>query len=150
MLCWPAFVGLGAAPRSGNTHKPLPPGTHIEGAWLDVPPRDLEFIADITAADAYGRRMLSQAIFDEVLGIVRSAREFLVLDYFLFNDQRGTAAQTHAGARAVARAARCADRAAARRSGPARAAHHRSDQRSLRRRAVQRPCDAARRRASTS
>ncbi len=28
---------------------------------------------------------MSQAIFDEVLGVVRSARRFLVLDYFLFN-----------------------------------------------------------------
>ena len=55
---------------------------------------DIEFIADITSADAYGRPILSQAIFDEVIGVVRSAHDFLVLDYFLFNDQRGAGVQT--------------------------------------------------------
>src|SRR5262249_50778567 len=72
-----------------HTNKPLAAGTHIEGPWVAVEESDLEFIADITTADAYGRPILSQAIFDEVLGIVRSARSILVLDYFLFNSQHG-------------------------------------------------------------
>jgi phosphatidylserine/phosphatidylglycerophosphate/cardiolipin synthase-like enzyme len=54
-----------------------------------MPTQDITFIADITSADAYGRSISSQAIFDETLKIVRSAREFLVLDYFMFNNRRG-------------------------------------------------------------
>jgi phosphatidylserine/phosphatidylglycerophosphate/cardiolipin synthase-like enzyme len=54
-----------------------------------VAPRDLTFIADITSADAYGRLNSSQAIFDDVLKVVRSARKFIVLDYFLFNSELG-------------------------------------------------------------
>jgi HKD family nuclease len=72
-----------------HTHKPLPEGTHVESPWQAVPMQDVAFIADITTADAYGRPILSQAIFDEVLRIVRSARQILVLDYFLFNNHRG-------------------------------------------------------------
>jgi phosphatidylserine/phosphatidylglycerophosphate/cardiolipin synthase-like enzyme len=68
-----------------HTHKPLLPGMHVAGNWVAVTPAQLEFIADITAADGYGRPVLSHAIFDEVLGVVRSARRFLVLDYFLFD-----------------------------------------------------------------
>jgi phosphatidylserine/phosphatidylglycerophosphate/cardiolipin synthase-like enzyme len=73
-----------------HTHKPLPPGTRIAAPWSAVPATDVTFIADITTADAYGRPILSQAIFDEVLRIVRSAQQVLVLDYFLFNSHRGT------------------------------------------------------------
>jgi phosphatidylserine/phosphatidylglycerophosphate/cardiolipin synthase-like enzyme len=72
-----------------HSHKPLPPGLHVAAEPVATALTDLTFLADITAADAYGRPVMSQAIFDEVLGIVRSARELLVLDYFLFNDQRG-------------------------------------------------------------
>lgn len=54
-----------------------------------MPTQDVTFIADITSADAYGRAVSSQAIFDETLKIVRSARQFLVLDYFMFNNRHG-------------------------------------------------------------
>jgi phosphatidylserine/phosphatidylglycerophosphate/cardiolipin synthase-like enzyme len=73
-----------------QTHKRLPPGTHVESEWRQVPAANVAFIADITAADAYGRPVMSQAIFDEVLGVIRSAQRFLVLDYFLFNGARGS------------------------------------------------------------
>ena len=46
---------------------------------------DASFIADISAADAYGRSVASQAIFDEALTLIRDAKRFVVLDYFLFN-----------------------------------------------------------------
>jgi len=73
-----------------QTHKGMPAGTRVDSGWRTVPAADVSFIADITAADAYGRPVMSQAIFDEVLGVIRSARRFLVLDYFLFNSQRGS------------------------------------------------------------
>ena len=83
-----------------HTHKKLPPGTHISSPWRQVAADNVAFIADITAADAYGRPVMSQAIFDQVLGIIRSAKRFLVLDYFLFNADRG-ATSTEAPARAL-------------------------------------------------
>jgi phosphatidylserine/phosphatidylglycerophosphate/cardiolipin synthase-like enzyme len=46
-----------------------------------VAAREVAFIADITAADAYGRPLVSQGIFDEVLRVAGAARRFIVLDY---------------------------------------------------------------------
>jgi HKD family nuclease len=74
-----------------QTNKPLPPGVHVDSPWYPIAPHDVTFIADITSADAYGRQNSSQAIFNEVLGVVHSARKFIVLDYFLFNSELGAA-----------------------------------------------------------
>jgi hypothetical protein len=83
------FLAVWGGTAYWHTHKDLPPGTRVASPWRPVPAANVSFIADVTAADAYGRPVMSQAIFDEVLGVVRSARRFLVLDYFLFNNQRG-------------------------------------------------------------
>ena len=83
------FVALWAGTAYWQTNKPLPAGTHVDSAWAPITPRDVTFIADITSADAYGRQNSSQAIFDEVLGVIRSAHKFIVLDYFLFNSTLG-------------------------------------------------------------
>jgi phosphatidylserine/phosphatidylglycerophosphate/cardiolipin synthase-like enzyme len=72
-----------------QTNKSLPAGVHVDSAWFPITPDQVAFIADITSADAYGRLNSSQAIFDNVLGVVRSAHKFIVLDYFLFNSQLG-------------------------------------------------------------
>jgi phosphatidylserine/phosphatidylglycerophosphate/cardiolipin synthase-like enzyme len=93
------FLAVWGGVAYWHTHKALPRGTRLESGWRAVPAANVAFIADITAADAYGRPVMSQAIFDEVLGVVRGARRFLVLDYFLFNSQRGST-----GAEAPARA----------------------------------------------
>src|SRR5689334_1522414 len=74
-----------------ETEKPMPAGTHTQGAWQVSSPADVSFIADITSADAYGRAVMSQGIFDQVLAIVRGAQRFLVIDYFLFNAHGGKA-----------------------------------------------------------
>jgi phosphatidylserine/phosphatidylglycerophosphate/cardiolipin synthase-like enzyme len=67
-----------------ETHKPLPVGTHVASAACAVPSEALHFIADISAADAYGRPVVSQGIFDAVLAVVGGARRFIVLDYTAF------------------------------------------------------------------
>jgi phosphatidylserine/phosphatidylglycerophosphate/cardiolipin synthase-like enzyme len=67
-----------------QAHKPLPPGTHVASAVCAVPADTVSFIADITAADAWGRAVVSQGIFDQALDMVRQARRFIVLDYSLF------------------------------------------------------------------
>jgi phosphatidylserine/phosphatidylglycerophosphate/cardiolipin synthase-like enzyme len=74
-----------------QTNKPLPAGVHVDSPWYPIAARDVAFIADITSADAYGRPNQSQAIFDQVLNVIRTARKFVVLDYYLFN------AQVHSG-----------------------------------------------------
>ncbi|HEY8506859.1 MAG TPA: phospholipase D-like domain-containing protein [Steroidobacteraceae bacterium] len=84
-----ALLAAWAGMAVWHTNKPLPQGTHVSGPWHVVPLSEVSFIADITTADAYGRPVISQAIFDEVLAIVNGAREFLVLDFFLFNDHSG-------------------------------------------------------------
>ncbi len=87
-----ALVALWLATAYWQTNKSLPPGVHIDSPWSPLSPGDAAFIADITSADAYGRQNSSQAIFDEVLGVIHSAHKFIVLDYFLFNSQLGTPA----------------------------------------------------------
>jgi phosphatidylserine/phosphatidylglycerophosphate/cardiolipin synthase-like enzyme len=74
-----------------HTQKSLPPGTHVKSEWLASPAANVSFIADITTADAYGRPVMSQGIFDEVLNVIRDAQRFLVVDYFLFNAHQGAA-----------------------------------------------------------
>jgi phosphatidylserine/phosphatidylglycerophosphate/cardiolipin synthase-like enzyme len=82
-------VGIWIALAVWEANKPLPPGVGTASIWHTIPLQSVSFIADITSADAYGRQISSQAIFDETLKIVRGAREFLVLDYFMFNSRRG-------------------------------------------------------------
>jgi hypothetical protein len=84
-----------------QAHKPMPEGTSVASKWYDVPSAKVTFIADITAADAYGRPVVSQAIFDEILRTIRSARQLIVLDYFLFNDWHGSVATPGAPLRAI-------------------------------------------------
>jgi phosphatidylserine/phosphatidylglycerophosphate/cardiolipin synthase-like enzyme len=43
----------------------------------------------VTGADVFGAPVVRQQIFDAVLALVGEAREYLVLDFFLFNSQRG-------------------------------------------------------------
>jgi len=83
------LLALWAGTAWWETNKSLPPGTHVDSTWSPVAAGDVTFIADISAADAYGRPVVSQSIFDEVLSAVRAARRFIVLDYFLFNSELG-------------------------------------------------------------
>src|SRR2546430_10217741 len=50
----PIWIWAGTACWEAN--KPLPPGLRTESVRYAVPAPDVSFIADITAADAYGRR----------------------------------------------------------------------------------------------
>jgi phosphatidylserine/phosphatidylglycerophosphate/cardiolipin synthase-like enzyme len=79
-----AALGAWAVTAWWGAHKPLPPGTRIASPVTAVRETDLAFIADITGADAFGRPVVSQAIFDEVLKVARGARAFIVLDFARF------------------------------------------------------------------
>jgi len=89
-----AFLALWLAMALWNLYKPLPPGTHVRGAIVETPLNQLQFLADVTSADGFGTPVVSQQIFDAMLGVVAEAREYLVLDFFLFNGHRGAAPDT--------------------------------------------------------
>lgn len=85
------FLALWAGVALWNLYKPLPPGMNVRGPVVETPLADVQFLADVTSADAFGQAVYHQDIFDSVLGVVANARDWLVLDYFLFNSQRGAA-----------------------------------------------------------
>ena len=76
--------------------KPLPEGLRVASPWTDSPAGDVRLLFDITAADAYGRPVVQQQIFDESLRLIATARDFIVLDQFLFNAHRGSLDQAPA------------------------------------------------------
>jgi hypothetical protein len=90
-----AWIGVGWR----QAFKPLPAGTHLASAVCQQPAEEVSFIADITAADAFGRAAVSQGIFDAVLDVVHGARRFIVLDYGGFGaDAGGLTPQRHIAA----------------------------------------------------
>lgn len=82
IVAWSATVGW-------HTGKPLVAGVRVEGAYVPVEPGNVRFLADVTSADAFGQRLASQQIFDATLSLVRESQGFLIVDYFLFNEQDG-------------------------------------------------------------
>src|SRR5215510_2328754 len=72
-----------------HAYKPMPVGTRLASSWTEVPLSQVRFLVDSTVTDGRGRRVIRQEIFDEVLRIVDSAQQVLVLDFFLVNDWRG-------------------------------------------------------------
>ena len=78
-------------PAPGRTE-----GLRVASPWTDSPAGDVRLLFDITAADAYGRPVVQQQIFDESLRLIATARDFIVLDQFLFNAHRGSLDQAPA------------------------------------------------------
>ena len=72
-----------------NLYKPLPEGVSVRGEIVDTPLNQMRFLSDVTGADVFGAPVVRQQIFDAVLALIGDAREYLVLDFFLFNSQRG-------------------------------------------------------------
>jgi hypothetical protein len=58
---------------------------------VPVAEESLQLLTDITAVDHHGEQSSRQSIHAATLRLVREAQQFLVLDYFLFNDQGGPA-----------------------------------------------------------
>jgi phosphatidylserine/phosphatidylglycerophosphate/cardiolipin synthase-like enzyme len=72
-----------------NVWKPMPPGTRIASPTFNLAEADVRFLYDLTVGDGPGQRRIEQQIFDAVFAIIDSARDFVVLDFFLINDDRG-------------------------------------------------------------
>jgi phosphatidylserine/phosphatidylglycerophosphate/cardiolipin synthase-like enzyme len=93
-LFFRGFLALWLLVALWNLFKPLPDGVSIRGDVVSTPLADLQFLSDVTSADVYGERVVRQQIFDAMLKLVGEAREYLVLDFFLFNAQGGSASGT--------------------------------------------------------
>jgi len=89
-----AFVAAWAVVATWNLFKPLPEGMRVRGELVDMPPGEIRFLADVTTADAFGAPVVRQQIFDAMFGLIGQAREYLVLDFFLLNAQRGSMLDT--------------------------------------------------------
>ena len=85
------FFALWLLTALWNSYKPLPDGVSVRGTIVETPLKQLQFLTDVTGADVFGAQVSRQQIFDSVIGLIGQAREYLVLDFFLFNDQRGAA-----------------------------------------------------------
>lgn len=88
-LFFHGFLTLWALTALWNLFKPLPDGVSVRGSIVETPLNQLQFLNDVTGADVFGAPVVRQQIFDSVLGLVGQAREYLILDFFLFNSQRG-------------------------------------------------------------
>ncbi len=86
-----ALAGLWLGIAIWQVYKPLPPGTHVAGPPVPVAAESLHLLTDVTATSHYGAVSARQSIHAATLDLVRNAHRFLVLDYFLFNDQGGPA-----------------------------------------------------------
>jgi phosphatidylserine/phosphatidylglycerophosphate/cardiolipin synthase-like enzyme len=80
------FIGL------FNVFKPLPDGISFAGDWRGA--RDVRFLRDLTFVDETGQRHVEQEIFDAVFEMIDGAREFVLVDMFLFNDFQGASPET--------------------------------------------------------
>jgi phosphatidylserine/phosphatidylglycerophosphate/cardiolipin synthase-like enzyme len=83
------FLVLWAAMALWHLYKPLPNGTSVRGEVVETPLAQLQFLADVSGADVFGAPVVRQEIFDAMLRMVAEARQYIVLDFFLFNAQRG-------------------------------------------------------------
>jgi phosphatidylserine/phosphatidylglycerophosphate/cardiolipin synthase-like enzyme len=77
------------ATAAWHTHKPLPAGLRVAGETVSVDAAQLRFLADVTASDAFSQPVITRQIFDATLALIAEAKDLLVVDYFLFNAQRG-------------------------------------------------------------
>ena len=60
-----------------------PPGTNLSSDFVDA---DCEFLYDLTYLKD-GKRLHEKRIFNQEMELIKNAQDFLMLDFFLFNDE---------------------------------------------------------------
>lgn len=75
--------------------KPLPEGMSFEGTPFAIPGSSITFLKDVTYETQDGERESKQEIFDEVFRMINKAREFILIDMFLYNDFQGKGKELH-------------------------------------------------------
>ena len=68
-----------------HSYKSLPEGISYEGEIHHVSEKDVEFIYDLTYADANGKIQYDQNIFDRIFKSIDRAERFIILDMFLWS-----------------------------------------------------------------
>lgn len=81
MGLWHAFI------------KPLPQGISMAGPMRQA--HGVKFLHDLTYIDSQGQRQSRQEIFDHAFGMIQAARQFILIDMFLFNDFKGQMPSVH-------------------------------------------------------
>lgn len=99
MLAW-------AVTMLWQTHKPLPPGVHINVASALVPENEARFLYDLSYQTPQGERRSEQQIFDAVFKQIDTAQQFIVLDFFLINDAMSADVAATQGDQAMQQASR--------------------------------------------
>ena len=76
---------------SGCVHAimPLPEGIDYQSKEYCVAAEDIEFLADLTYKNAVGETVHEQEIFDNIFTLIDNAREYILIDMFLFNSYTG-------------------------------------------------------------
>ena len=87
-------VGVSFVVALYNVFKPLPVGLHYEGEPRVVDDGDISFFADTTFVDSSGTRHSDQHIFDDVFSMIKNAREYILIDAFLYNAYQGASPET--------------------------------------------------------
>ncbi|HET9049369.1 MAG TPA: phospholipase D family protein [Chiayiivirga sp.] len=75
------------ASSAWQVYKPLPDGVGVAMPWRAS--TDVTFLSDRTYVDPTGARHSEQQIFDHAFAMIGQARQFVLLDMFLFNDFAG-------------------------------------------------------------
>ena len=79
LLVWLLFVGFYQATKK------LPPNADFRGKERDIPVERIEFLYDLTFKSPQGEIVSEQKIFDEVFSLIEAAKEYVLIDAFLFN-----------------------------------------------------------------
>ena len=90
-LVFYGFLALWLLVALWNLYKPMPAGTGIRGEIVETAVNQVHFYSDVTGADVFGAPVLHHQVFDSLLRVVGEARQYVVIDFFLFNGQRGAA-----------------------------------------------------------
>ena len=72
-----------------QSKKNLPAGVNVASTVRSVPAESIRFLVDRTYVNQAGERQFDHQIFDEVNSMIRGAKEYVLVDMFLFNDFQG-------------------------------------------------------------
>lgn len=74
--------------------KPLPRHLSLAGKAHRINGKDIEFLYDLTGWQD-GQQVFQQRIFDRLVAMLRDAHDFVLIDFFLFNDFLGNGLTAH-------------------------------------------------------
>jgi phosphatidylserine/phosphatidylglycerophosphate/cardiolipin synthase-like enzyme len=85
LLCLMCSVFLGCF----HAIMPLPEGIDYQSKGYCVSAENIKFLEDLTYKDAVGEMVREQEIFDTIFTLIDNARDYILIDMFLFNSYTG-------------------------------------------------------------